>query len=152
MTDCSSFSVFLVEWKTLTMSDSVTWMFCLQKQKQVSHDHCEVKNSVFVGLVCFSPFLYLSQVCKLSFVHFHTVKLFENVHKKGARTHTYRYSVPAARDNVKELHASPPLLLLLLSFYPFLARLLSLSFINFINRKIPLAPSLALPFRVNNFA
>ena len=126
-------------------------MFCLQKQRQISHDHCEVKNSVFVGHVCFLPFLYLSQVCKLSFVHFHPVKLFENVHKK-VYAHTYHYSVSAARDNVKELHASPPLLLLLLSFYPFLARLLALSFINFINRKIPLAPSLALPFRVNNFA
>lgn len=78
----------------------------------------------------------------------------ENVHKTQEGNPSY---VILIKTIFKEPHGPLHLwLLLFLSLYMFLILLPSpfhsQSFINFINREIPLALSLALPLRVNNFA
>lgn len=63
-------------------------------------------------------------------------------------------SRPVGRNNGDEKHGPDVVSDIFSSMSPSLlpSLPLPLSFINFINREIPLAPSLALPPRVNNFA
>lgn len=103
------------------------------------HKTCHVRFELF-GFVFSFTFLF----CFLCLAD-------ENVHKTQEGNPSY---VILIKTIFKEPHGL--WLLLFLSLYMFLILLPSPfhseSFINFINREIPLALSLALPLRVNNFA